>query len=183
MSTYEDEHSVDNHTEPRERRHVTLGNAVEDLLSSRRGDIQSQTQTEAVMQVLRQFESETHEAGLNALITQLGDSAPYDQGVSGSFIDSLDRVSKSALTKQNKACPICTNDFLDDPYPLVVKLPCNASHWFDLECIGPWLKVRDSCPLCRIKVSTIGKERREEILKQTQQTQDEDEEEDDYMYG
>ncbi|CCH44283.1 hypothetical protein BN7_3845 [Wickerhamomyces ciferrii] len=70
------------------------------------------------------------------------------QGVSDEFIDSLDRVSKKQL-KSDQTCSICTNDFLDDPHPLVVKLPCQGNHKFDLECISPWLKVHSTCPLCR----------------------------------
>ncbi|ODQ66218.1 hypothetical protein NADFUDRAFT_7376, partial [Nadsonia fulvescens var. elongata DSM 6958] len=68
--------------------------------------------------------------------------------VSQEFLDSLPRVSKSQLTGHD-ACPICTENFLDDPYPLVVHLPCNKRHRFDLECIGGWLKLKSCCPLCR----------------------------------
>lgn len=38
---------------------------------------------------------------------------------------------------------------MPDPYPLVVRLPCHDDHVFDLECITPWLKLNDSCPLDR----------------------------------
>ncbi|KAL9100039.1 MAG: hypothetical protein Q9163_004532 [Psora crenata] len=40
-------------------------------------------------------------------------------------------------------------DFIDDEYPLVVRLPCNKNHMFDLECIAPWLKLNATCPLDR----------------------------------
>ena len=65
-------------------------------------------------------------------------------------------------------CPICSNPFLDgkspstspnpvvpaekgmlDEYPLVVRLPCNKNHMFDLDCIAPWLKLHATCPLDR----------------------------------
>ena len=36
-----------------------------------------------------------------------------------------------------------------DEYPLVVRLPCNDKHMFDLECIQPWLKLNSTCPLDR----------------------------------
>lgn len=36
-----------------------------------------------------------------------------------------------------------------DEYPLVVRLPCNPKHMFDLECIAPWLKLHATCPLDR----------------------------------
>lgn len=60
----------------------------------------------------------------------------------------LERVPKKAL-KSSDVCPICSNPFLEDKYPLVVQLPCNKTHIFDLECIRPWLKLNTTCPLDR----------------------------------
>jgi hypothetical protein len=70
------------------------------------------------------------------------------RGVPDSFLDGLDRVPRNNLRKEME-CPICGEPFLDDPYPLVVRLPCNDKHIFDLECIRPWLKVNPTCPLDR----------------------------------
>jgi hypothetical protein len=70
------------------------------------------------------------------------------QGVSQTFLDSLDRVSKKSLKKTDE-CPICSEKFLDDPHPLVVELPCHPGHRFDMDCIAPWLKLKGSCPLDR----------------------------------
>ena len=36
-----------------------------------------------------------------------------------------------------------------DEYPLVVRLPCHKDHIFDLDCIGPWLKMNPTCPMDR----------------------------------
>jgi hypothetical protein len=69
-------------------------------------------------------------------------------GVPQSFLDSLERVPKKAL-KKDMDCPICGLPFVDDPYPLVVRLPCDPKHLFDLECIAPWLKLKPTCPLDR----------------------------------
>ncbi|QDS72268.1 hypothetical protein FKW77_006331 [Venturia effusa] len=52
------------------------------------------------------------------------------QGVPDSFLVDLDRVAKNE-------------------YPLVVRLPCDDRHLFDLECIRPWLKLNPTCPLDR----------------------------------
>lgn len=70
------------------------------------------------------------------------------KGMPQEFIDSLERVPKTKL-KLDQTCPICTNDFVDDPHPLVVELPCDGRHRFDMECIAPWLKVQSTCPVCR----------------------------------
>ncbi|KAJ0353039.1 hypothetical protein COL154_001708 [Colletotrichum chrysophilum] len=69
-------------------------------------------------------------------------------GVSQEYLDSLDRVPKKSLGK-DEACPICAEKYLDDQYPLIVELPCHSSHRFDLECVSPWLRSKGSCPMCR----------------------------------
>ena len=45
--------------------------------------------------------------------------------------------------------PILMGGSVVDEYPLVVRLPCNRKHMFDLECIAPWLKLNATCPLDR----------------------------------
>lgn len=113
------------------------------------------------------------------------------QGVSQDYLDSLERVSISQLpNKESADCSICTNKFIDDDYPLLVRLPCDAQimvsgkkvkgHVFDLECVGPWLKVNPTCPLCRFDVLKADKKRKEKLeaeLKKAQEEEDEDEEE------
>lgn len=70
------------------------------------------------------------------------------KGVPQSFLDGLERVPKKVL-KKDMDCPICGQPFLEDQYPLVVRLPCDPKHMFDLECIAPWLKLQTTCPLDR----------------------------------
>jgi len=69
-------------------------------------------------------------------------------GVSQEYLDGLERVARKTL-KNDEACPICAERYLDDQYCLVVELPCHHSHRFDLECVGPWLRSKGTCPLCR----------------------------------
>ena len=88
-------------------------------------------------------------------------------GVSQEYLDSLDRVSRKTIQK-DETCPICAERYLDDPYCLVVELPCHHSHRFDLECVGPWLRSKGTCPLCR-----------KDLNKRKEVVVDEDEEEDD----
>lgn len=57
-------------------------------------------------------------------------------------------MPKKQLKKED-ACPICAEKFLDDEYPLVVVLPCHATHRFDLECVAPWLRMHGTCPMDR----------------------------------
>ncbi|KAK4105178.1 hypothetical protein N658DRAFT_491624 [Parathielavia hyrcaniae] len=93
------------------------------------------------------------------------------EGVAQEFLDGLDRVPRGRL-RADDACPICAERYLDDPYCLVVELPCHQSHRFDLECVGPWLRGKGTCPLCR---KEVGK-RREVIVVEKE---DGEEEEDD----
>ncbi|GAP87107.2 putative ring finger-like protein [Rosellinia necatrix] len=101
-------------------------------------------------------------------------------GVDQPFLDALDRVPAAELRRPHRAddnCPICAERFVDDPYPLVVELPCGNRHAFDLECVGPWLLGKGTCPLCR---ADLTKKKTIEIPK------DDDDEEDgdaDGLYG
>ena len=118
------------------------------------------------------------------------------KGVPQEFIDSLERVPLKNLPQRETAdCPICTNRFVDDEYPLLVKLPCSVQHKagkvakdhiFDLECIGPWLKVNSTCPLCRFDVLEVDRKRRENLeeeLKRAREEEEEEEEEGWDVYG
>ncbi|KAF7928142.1 uncharacterized protein EAE97_009940 [Botrytis byssoidea] len=94
-------------------------------------------------------------------ITSQIDSPPTTiSGCSQAYLDTIDRVPRSSL-KADETCPICGEKFLDDQYCLVVVLPCHQTHKFDLECVGPWLRLNGTCPLDRKKVGD-GEERGKE---------------------
>jgi hypothetical protein len=97
-------------------------------------------------------------------------------GVPQSYLDSLDRVPKKAL-KKTDTCPICGEAFLDDPYPLVVELPCHKTHRFDLDCVGPWLRLNGTCPLDRKDLT-----KKKEVIK-AKDDHEEDEEDYESMYA
>lgn len=89
-------------------------------------------------------------------------------GVDDDFLDSLERVDVKSLPATTE-CPICTNKFSDNEFPLLVKLPCRLQnnskreHVFDLDCIAPWLKMHSTCPLCRFDVKNVAKAKRERL--------------------
>ncbi|GAM34421.1 hypothetical protein TCE0_015r01993 [Talaromyces pinophilus] len=125
-------------------------------------------------------------------LLQGADTPPREvEGVSEEFCATLDRVPRSSL-KESQSCPICSNPFLDDPYPLVVRLPCHPTHLFDLECVTPWLRLRGTCPLDR---TDFGKKQREKDAERRKQAEkrraalaapepnDEEDEEWDGMYA
>ncbi|KAI5369801.1 Putative Zinc finger, RING-type [Septoria linicola] len=95
-----------------------------------------------------------HSDLMESLIESLMSTAEHPPtkvaGVSDEFIAQLERVDKTELQKKaDGTCPICSNPFLEDKHPLVVRLPCHDDHIFDLECIEPWLKLNPTCPLDR----------------------------------
>ncbi|KAH8601136.1 hypothetical protein B0O99DRAFT_608082 [Bisporella sp. PMI_857] len=118
---------------------------------------------------------------LTALLSSLDstiDAPPTEiQGVPQSYLDSLERVPKKEL-KEGDSCPICAERFLDDEYPLVVELPCHKTHRFDLECVGPWLRLNGTCPLDRKELN-----KKKEVVKEKKKDMGEDEEEYDDLYA
>ncbi|EPS33931.1 hypothetical protein PDE_08893 [Penicillium oxalicum 114-2] len=128
-----------------------------------------------------------HEANSDDLLTQMiqtllseADTPPREvEGVSEEFCDMLDRVPKSSLDK-SQVCPICSNPFLEDEYPLVVRLPCHPTHLFDLECVRPWLRLRGTCPLDR---TDFAKQLRDKAEERKKLVEEDEEEEWDGMYG
>ncbi|KAG6087770.1 hypothetical protein E4U15_007361 [Claviceps sp. LM218 group G6] len=70
------------------------------------------------------------------------------EGVEQEFLDGLERVPRKTLGSQED-CAICKIPYLEDQYCLVVELPCKGGHRFDLECVGPWLRSKGTCPMCR----------------------------------
>jgi hypothetical protein len=108
-------------------------------------------------------------ANMIEVLRQSADDPPAElKGCPDSFLDELERVPNKSL-KPTDTCPICVNPFLEgrwsgivwgvrrladpergtDQYPLVVRLPCHKDHFFDLDCIRPWLKLNSTCPLDR----------------------------------
>ncbi|KAL2835253.1 hypothetical protein BDW59DRAFT_5617 [Aspergillus cavernicola] len=101
------------------------------------------------------------------------------EGVSEQFCDDLDRIPRNSLTP-SQSCPICSNPFLEDKYPLVVRLPCHPTHLFDLECVRPWLRLRGTCPLDR---TDFAKQERDRVEARKKIVEEDEEEEWDGMYG
>jgi hypothetical protein len=65
----------------------------------------------------------------------------------------------------------------DDKYCLVVELPCHKTHRFDLDCVGPWLRLNGTCPLDRKDLM-----KKKEIVK-AKAGEDPDEEDYESMYA
>jgi len=117
--------------------------------------------------------TDTNRSFLESLVTELSEDVLHPpreiEGVSQEYVDALERVDRKKL-KDDDSCPICAERYLDDQYCLVVELPCHKSHRFDLECVGPWLRGKGNCPLCR---SVLG--RKKEVPKvEVEEEEDDD---------
>lgn len=110
---------------------------------------------------------------IGSLEVDINDPPTRLQGVTQEFVDSLDRVNRKKLDKDDD-CAICKVPYLEDQWCLVVELPCKGRHQFDLECVGPWLRSKGNCPMCR---EVMGKKKEIPIV------EDEDEEDGDMMYA
>ncbi|KAH7396738.1 hypothetical protein DE146DRAFT_756442 [Phaeosphaeria sp. MPI-PUGE-AT-0046c] len=172
MSGYEVEHNIqDDASQPTTRR-PDLSTFFSQLELVDTSDPQAHTNANAVPQpenmsaafrllanafeMMRGRPTDDQASGENDLLASMidvlrqnADDPPTElKGVPDSFLDELERVPNKSL-KPTDTCPICVNPFLEDKYPLVVQLPCHKDHYFDLDCIRPWLKLNSTCPLDR----------------------------------
>ncbi|KAI5952481.1 hypothetical protein KGF54_003348 [Candida jiufengensis] len=193
MSTYEEEHNISPSQNPeRGRNHQTLSRIIDSFIHQTpnsnnqsqnhshlidSNNIASTTSIESLTAALNQLRTLEHSDIANSLINIL-ENEPKHEGVNSEFLDTLERIPINQLSNE-EFCPICTNKFKDDKYPLVVKLPCGQKrkHYFDLECISPWLVQNSTCPMCRTNVLEFEKNRRKLIDEEIKKAKEEDSEE------
>ena len=131
------------------------------LLQDQMGTLAMTAPTDANRDFLHQL--------FNSLESDIANPPEQIQGVSQDYVDGLDRVSRKKI-KEVETCPICAERYLDDPYCLVVELPCHHSHRFDLECVGPWLLSKGTCPLCRKDLT----KKKEVVIEDDEENEDPD---------
>ncbi|KAL1423542.1 hypothetical protein MTO96_020930 [Rhipicephalus appendiculatus] len=72
---------------------------------------------------------------------------PHKPPASKQAIQSLKR---EPVEETGKKCPICLKEFGNGE--VVTELPC--CHFFHDDCIVPWLKLVNTCPVCRHELPT-----------------------------
>ena len=129
-------------------------------------------------------DSDLLEGMISDLMSQAEMPPTEVKGVDEEYISELERVNIKKVKKEAD-CPICGNPFVDDPLPLLVRLPCHPSHVFDLECVRPWLLLKGTCPLDRADLAKRQRDRKQKLLDEIKKNAapDDDEEEWDGLYG
>ncbi|RLN51371.1 hypothetical protein BBJ29_000685 [Phytophthora kernoviae] len=88
------------------------------------------------------------------VINQLMQNDPNRHGAPPASKEVVEKLPKVKITQSevdNSAeCPVCKDFFAVDDE--VHRLPCD--HSFHPDCILPWLKQHNSCPLCRFELPT-----------------------------
>uniref|UniRef100_M4BXL0 RING-type domain-containing protein n=2 Tax=Peronosporaceae TaxID=4777 RepID=M4BXL0_HYAAE len=88
------------------------------------------------------------------VINQLMQHDPNRHGAPPAAKEVVEMLPKVKVTQNevdgSAECPVCKDLFAVDDE--VHCLPCN--HSFHPDCIVPWLKQHNSCPLCRFELPT-----------------------------
>jgi len=63
-----------------------------------------------------------------------------------------DEVFSEDNKDQETACAVCKDDFKEGDR--VIQFPCPNKHLYHGACIQPWLKLHNSCPVCRFELAT-----------------------------
>jgi hypothetical protein len=118
---------------------------------------------------------------MKGIIEELISTAEYSprkvKGVDEEYLAALKRVSIKKI-KKDTDYSIYRNAFIDDPYPLLVRLPYYPSYVFDLEYIRPWLLLNGTYPLDRVNLVQRERDRKQKHLEEIKKnTAPEDKEE------
>ncbi|KAK1441842.1 hypothetical protein BgAZ_501740 [Babesia gibsoni] len=96
---------------------------------------------------------------MNQFIYYVMDNDPNRQGsppTAKSIVESLEvDILDEEQAKKLETCAICTEDFsAGDRIHWLAKNSKECEHAFHVDCIVPWLKQHNTCPVCRYELPT-----------------------------
>ena len=101
--------------------------------------------------------AQQYEENLEDIINQIMLNDPNKYGNPPASKDSVEKLEKCVIDKKKikemgneNTCAVCKDEF--ECGQDCLSMPCQ--HYFHKECIIPWLKERNSCPVCRFELPT-----------------------------
>lgn len=89
--------------------------------------------------------------GIEEFLRHLGNESAVDRGVDTRILEQLPirKFNASECGANNRECSVCIESFKngDD----VMCLPC--FHTYHKNCITPWLKTKNTCPVCKHQIT------------------------------
>eukprot|EP00005_Dracoamoeba_jomungandri_P003668 CAMPEP_0174253686 /NCGR_PEP_ID=MMETSP0439-20130205/3054_1 /TAXON_ID=0 /ORGANISM="Stereomyxa ramosa, Strain Chinc5" /LENGTH=176 /DNA_ID=CAMNT_0015334849 /DNA_START=307 /DNA_END=837 /DNA_ORIENTATION=+ len=90
---------------------------------------------------------------IDDILNQLFENA-RGQGAPPASDNAIKALEKKIITskevEKTEDCPICKDDFVLDEE--VIEMGC--SHRFHPDCLTRWLKMRNTCPVCRYEIES-----------------------------
>ena len=107
--------------------------------------------------IIEYLAAENYEEDLESIINQIMVNDPNKYGnppASKKSVETLEKYiidqSKLASFGEENTCSVCKDEF--EIGNTCLTMPC--SHHFHEDCLLPWLKERNSCPICRYELPT-----------------------------
>ena len=107
--------------------------------------------------IIEYLAGQNEEDNLEDIINQIMMNDTNKYGNPPASKDAVDKLEKFNLTEEKiksfgveNTCAVCKDEFVVGQ--LCLLMPCK--HHFHQECLIPWLKERNSCPVCRLELPT-----------------------------
>ena len=86
------------------------------------------------------------------IVTGNQSPSPITQKNINILLDKYRKIKEDdIIVKKKLCCPICLEEFKPNEY----KRTLNCNHLFHKRCIDKWIKVNNTCPVCRLNCLVI----------------------------
>ena len=119
--------------------------------------VRPRTTSNLLDMIIEYLAGQNEEDDLEDIINQIMMNDTNKYGNPPASKDAVDKLEKFNLTEEKiksfgveNTCAVCKDEFVAGQ--LCLLMPCK--HHFHQECLIPWLKERNSCPVCRLELPT-----------------------------